>query len=162
MNAQPVAPSCPLCQGQPASAPPSGPDLENGNLVIHRGPRWRVLRALDTPAFPAFYRLVWTEHRAEFSELSHEERRDCMEAVAAIEAAMRSELHPDKINLASLGNMVPHLHWHLIARFRTDSHFPNPIWGERQREADPALAQQLAASLPRLDERLRAALAALT
>jgi diadenosine tetraphosphate (Ap4A) HIT family hydrolase len=43
-------------------------------------------------------------------------------------------LRPDKINLASLGNMVAHLHWHVIPRFADDPHFPQPIWGTRQRE----------------------------
>ena len=37
---------------------------------------------------------------------------------------------PDKVNIASFGNMVPHLHWHIIPRFEVDRHYPNPIWGE--------------------------------
>jgi diadenosine tetraphosphate (Ap4A) HIT family hydrolase len=46
-----------------------------------------------------------------------------------IERYIRKILNPDKINLACLGNMVPHLHWHIIARYKNDRHFPNPIWG---------------------------------
>jgi diadenosine tetraphosphate (Ap4A) HIT family hydrolase len=42
-------------------------------------------------------------------------------------------LQPDKINLASLGNMVPHLHWHVVPRWRDDSHFPAPIWAAAKR-----------------------------
>ena len=63
-------------------------------------------------------------------------------------------VNPDKINLASLGNMVPHLHWHVIPRFRDDRHFPEPIWGAPQRNgavhaAPPtaALARSIAAAL---------------
>jgi diadenosine tetraphosphate (Ap4A) HIT family hydrolase len=76
--------------------------------------------------------------------------------VFALEAALRELLRPDKINLASLGNMTPHLHWHVIPRFRDDPHFPNPIWGARQREscAPPvdiaALRHALAERLSRL------------
>jgi diadenosine tetraphosphate (Ap4A) HIT family hydrolase len=57
-----------------------------------------------------------------------------MEVVFATEAAVRDVVQPDKINLASLGNMVPHVHWHVIPRFADDRHFPNPIWGEVKRE----------------------------
>jgi diadenosine tetraphosphate (Ap4A) HIT family hydrolase len=61
-----------------------------------------------------------------------------MVAVFAVEAALRAVLAPHKINVASLGNMVPHVHWHVIPRFADDAHFPNPIWGERQRESNPS------------------------
>ncbi|HXD50505.1 MAG TPA: HIT domain-containing protein, partial [Burkholderiales bacterium] len=46
-----------------------------------------------------------------------------------------------KINLAAFGNMTPHLHWHVIPRNADDAHFPNPIWGERQRPAPGGLDQ---------------------
>ncbi|TNY02522.1 HIT family protein, partial [Escherichia coli] len=65
-----------------------------------------------------------------------------------------AQLRPTKVNLASLGNVVPHLHWHIIARFDTDSHYPAPVWAAAQREAalpaldlaalDAAVAQRLA------------------
>jgi diadenosine tetraphosphate (Ap4A) HIT family hydrolase len=60
-----------------------------------------------------------------------------MNAVLATERALRKALQPDKINLASLGNLVPHLHWHVIPRWRDDSHFPAPIWAAPQRTAVP-------------------------
>ena len=43
-------------------------------------------------------------------------------------------MRPDKINWAQFGNMVPHLHWHIIARYQDDSHFPESIWGVQQRK----------------------------
>jgi diadenosine tetraphosphate (Ap4A) HIT family hydrolase len=73
---------------------------------------------------------------------------------------LRAVLAPLKINLASFGNMTPHLHWHVIARFEWDSHFPQPIWGTRQRTPEPAALARLAAPLATLDERLRLALQA--
>ena len=54
--------------------------------------------------------------------------------VCAAERTLRRLLAPTKMNLASLGNVVPHVHWHVIPRFEDDPHFPQPIWGPRQRE----------------------------
>ncbi|RYF80691.1 MAG: HIT domain-containing protein, partial [Comamonadaceae bacterium] len=62
--------------------------------------------------------------------------------------ALRATLAPAKINLAALGNMVPHLHWHVIARFEGDSHFPAPVWAAAQRPRDAAMEAQVAAALP--------------
>ena len=57
-----------------------------------------------------------------------------MNIVFAVESAIREVIHPDKINLASLGNKTPHLHWHIIPRFENDKHFPNSHWGDVMRE----------------------------
>ena len=43
---------------------------------------------------------------------------------------------PDKINIASFGNYVPHVHFHIMARFKEDSYFPEPMWGKKQRDAN--------------------------
>ena len=99
----------------------------DGGVRVWRGEKLRVIRA-EEAGFPAFYRVVWNAHVAEFSDLSPAARGDCMEAVACVEQALREHLAPTKINIAALGNMVPHLHWHVIARFDWDSHFPAPVW----------------------------------
>ena len=83
--------------------------------------------------FPAYYRVIWNAHVAEFTDLAPDERAECMEVVACVERVLREQLQPTKINLASLGNMVPHLHWHVIARFDWDSRFPGPIWAPARR-----------------------------
>ena len=57
-----------------------------------------------------------------------------MRCVFKVEEALRKIFHPEKINLASLGNKTPHIHWHVIPRFKEDSHFPNSHWGEKLRE----------------------------
>jgi diadenosine tetraphosphate (Ap4A) HIT family hydrolase len=110
-----------------------------------------VIRA-DDPAFPAFYRVVWTEHAAEFSDLDAAARIEIMEVVCEIERALRSALQPTKINLASLGNVVAHLHWHVIARFESDTHFPHPVWASAVRV--PQAQQMLPISLEELDRRV--------
>ncbi len=58
-----------------------------------------------------------------------------MKVVFSVETAMREIIQPDKINLASLGNKTPHLHWHIIPRFEDDKHFPNSHWGEARNDA---------------------------
>lgn len=136
---------CPLCQ-------------EDGGLAVHREPLLRVVRVLDTPAHPAFYRVVLNRHVAEFSQLPVGERMRLMEVVAQVEALLLRELQPVKLNLASLGNVVPHLHWHVVARFADDAQFPAPIWANAVREREPAALAELAGRLPAMDRLLAQAL----
>ena len=67
-----------------------------------------------------------------------------MNAVVEVEQVLRSLLKPSKINLAALGNMVPHLHWHVIARFDWDSHYPGSVWAAPQRPEDAAKIARIA------------------
>lgn len=92
----------------------------------------RVVSAGD-PDYPGFLRVVWQEHVREVTDLAPVDRAHCLRVVFAVEQALRDTLRPDKINLASLGNQVPHLHWHVIPRFADDAHFPEPVWAARQR-----------------------------
>ena len=97
-------------------------------------------------AFPGFCRVIWQKHVAEMSELTVSERQHFHTVVYAAERAVRTVMQPDKINLASLGNVVPHLHWHVIPRWRDDSQFPAPIWAAPARPV-PMRAQPDAALL---------------
>jgi len=92
----------------------------------------------------------------EMTDLPAEEQQRLMAVVFAVESAQRETLAPHKINLASLGNQVPHLHWHVIPRFADDAQFPQPIWGTRQRETEAEVLVARQARLPAL----RAAIAA--
>jgi diadenosine tetraphosphate (Ap4A) HIT family hydrolase len=67
------------------------------------------------------------------TDLDTAARERLMRVVFAAETAVRRVMRPDKINLACFGNMVPHLHWHVIPRFADDRHFPNSVWGAAQR-----------------------------
>ncbi len=131
---------------------------ENGGALVWRGERLRVIRAQEVE-FPAFYRVVWNAHVAEFSDLTAADRVHCMEAVTLVEQALRQHLAPTKVNIAALGNMVPHLHWHVIARFDWDSHFPAPVWATAQRPSPAAQEAALRALLPALEAQLRSELA---
>ena len=70
----------------------------------------------------------------EFSECSLEEKMEIWRLLDIIEKEMLGFFKPRKINIASFGNYMPHLHWHVMARFETDSYFPEPMWGKSQRE----------------------------
>ncbi len=131
---------------------------EAGGLPVWQGAQLRVIRAQEE-GFPAFYRVIWTAHAAELSDLSEVDRNTCMAVVAAVERVLRTQLQPTKINLAALGNMVPHLHWHVIARHDWDSHFPAPVWANPLRARDLAREAQLQDALATCDAAIAQALA---
>lgn len=117
-----------------------------GGELLWQDAQCRVVLVEDRD-YPGFCRVIWTKHVKEMTDLPEAERRHLMDVVFTVESAVRQMLQPDKINLASLGNLVPHLHWHIIPRWRGDRHFPNPIWGEKQRDAQPATPERLAEGL---------------
>ena len=98
---------------------------------------------MDDPLFPGYFRVIWNKHIAEMSDLTDDERQFLEKVLLTVEKVVREQMQPDKINWAQFGNMVPHLHWHIIARYRDDSHFPESIWGLKQREVAEEKVQQL-------------------
>ena len=92
----------------------------------------RVIRVAEQD-FPGFCRVILRRHVKEMTDLPAAARERLMHVVFATEQALIQTMAPDKVNLASLGNMVAHVHWHVIPRFADDSHFPAPIWAESKR-----------------------------
>ena len=125
---------------------------QDGGRLIWRGDDCRVVR-VDEPGYSGYCRVIWNAHVREMTDLPAPARGRFMLVVFTVETALRELLRPEKINLASLGNVTPHLHWHVIARFRDDPHFPNPIWGARIRQPD-LLAQARGDLAAALSERL--------
>ncbi len=90
--------------------------------------------------FPG-YTLVFTrDHVTELFHLSREVRQELMEEVNQVAAALAQVYQPTKMNYELLGNMVPHMHWHLVPRFERDPLWPRPIWSEPHAEKE--LSQQ--------------------
>ena len=118
---------CPICSAQNAE-------------ILWQNPPLRAIAWHNEANVPAFCRVIWQAHVAEMTDLAADERAEIMNAVYRVEAAMRQVFRPAKINLASLGNVVPHLHWHVIARFDNDANFPAPIWAPAQRKAAMTVA----------------------
>ncbi len=131
--------ACPLCEA----------DSEN---VLWCDKRCRVI-LVDDPDYVGFCRVIWQAHVKEMTDLAAADQSHLFAVVLAVEARLRELMQPAKINLASLGNQVPHLHWHVIPRFVDDAHFPDPLWAARKRNAAPRdldvyrLAQGLAVKL---------------
>ena len=108
------------------------------------------------PDHPGFCRVIWDRHVQEMADLGRAERERIMRVVFAVEQALIAVLQPDKMNLASLGNAVPHIHWHVVPRFRDDPHFPNPVWGEKLRQTPRPLPADFALRMRRaLDQALK-------
>ena len=110
-------PGCELCDG------------DGGELIVRRE-KWRVVRVAgaDGAAYPGFCRVVWNEHVKELTDLTAADRQLFMDALFRLESTLRQALQPEKMNVASLGNLTPHLHWHVIPRYRGDPAFPKPVW----------------------------------
>jgi diadenosine tetraphosphate (Ap4A) HIT family hydrolase len=80
---------------------------------------------------------IFTQHPyKEMSEVPTDIKLDIFNLLDIIEKEMLTYYKPKKINIASFGNYMPHVHWHIMARFEEDSYFPEPMWGKKQRDAD--------------------------
>ncbi|MDP3609655.1 MAG: HIT family protein [Methylophilus sp.] len=115
--------SCPLCQPSPHS-------------ILWQDDFCRVVLMNDAD-YPAYCRVELIAHVKEMTDLAPQDRARTMKVVFGVETAVREVIQPDKINLASLGNKTPHMHWHVIPRFENDKHFPNSHWGEAMRNTKP-------------------------
>jgi diadenosine tetraphosphate (Ap4A) HIT family hydrolase len=122
-----------------------------GGEVLARSEKLRVV-LVDDAQYPGFCRVIWDAHVREMTDLTEPERDLFMQMVWQVEAAVREVMRPDKMNVASLGNMVPHLHWHVIPRYADDAHFPGPIWAQVQRAGNVELLASRNALLPALRE----------
>lgn len=115
--------ACPLCES-------------DGGVLVWRDDRLRVIQANEAD-YPGFCRIVWHDHVAELSDLGATDRAWLFDVLICVEQVVRAQMQCDKINLASFGNQVPHLHWHVIPRFTDDAHFPQAIWAPVQRQVEP-------------------------
>ncbi len=136
---------------------------QTGGVLLWNGSLLRVIDACD-PVYPGTTRVVLNRHVAEMTDLGEADQQRVMRAVLCVERVMRDMLGPDKVNLAALGNMVAHLHWHVIPRWRDDPHFPQAIWAALPEATRGALETQLArrnatiSGLPRFHRALTSAL----
>lgn len=126
--------NCPLCAPE-------------GEHVIVANNSFRIIR-VDDPEFPGYFRLIWQNHVKEVSDLDPRDRLVMWDALTRLEETIIEAMHPEKVNWAQFGTMVPHLHWHLIPRFPDDAAFPDSYWSPRRRKTDPkVLAEREQAAL---------------
>jgi diadenosine tetraphosphate (Ap4A) HIT family hydrolase len=105
---------------------------------------------VEDASYPGFVRVIWHDHVREMSDLADADRLALYEAVNRVELAVRAIMAPHKINVASLGNVVPHLHWHIIPRYADDAQFPAPVWAAAVRTTDESVLATRRALLPQL------------
>jgi diadenosine tetraphosphate (Ap4A) HIT family hydrolase len=139
--------ACPLC-------------TEDNNAIAFRDQLLRVV-LIDDPDLPGFVRVIVNAHAKEMTDLDPAARMRVLRAVLAVEQIQREVFAPDKINLASLGNAVPHVHWHVVPRFIDDAFYPQSIWSQRRRETPADALAARRARVPDLQKRLGEALARL-
>ncbi len=113
---------------------------EDGGEIVWSNEFARVINVND-PDHPAYCRVVLKRHVREMTDLAEAQRSELMRIVFAAEEAQRALLAPEKTNLASFGNMVAHMHWHVIPRFSADPHYPNPVWGAKTNGSVQALPE---------------------
>lgn len=135
--------SCPLCHPK-------------NERVVFSGEKFRVIRVED-PDFPGYFRVIWNDHVMEMSDLSERDRVLLWSALDRVERVMRETLKPAKINLAQFGTMVPHLHWHLIARYPDDASYPDSYWSPKSRKTDPTVLEQRLSDALSCEEKIKAA-----
>ena len=126
--------------------------------LIWRGDDCRVILVNDSD-LPGFCRVIWNRHVAEMTDLGYGEREHIMTLVFAVEEAIRHVMHPDKVNIATLGNMVPHIHWHVIPRFKDDTYFPGSAWSKRTQEVQASTIEARRKKAQELPSAIKAAIA---
>jgi diadenosine tetraphosphate (Ap4A) HIT family hydrolase len=140
MHDNPQAESCTFCTA-------------SGGQLLWSDAFARVVLVEDAD-HPAFCRVILQKHVPEMTDLDEPARMRLMRLVFEVEKALRELLRPDKMNLASLGNQVPHVHWHVIPRFADDPHFPNPVWGAKSGGRAHPLPEKFVRSLTRALEQI--------
>ncbi len=102
----------------------------DGGEILYRDATLRIVAVTgaDGETYRGFCRVIWNAHVKEMTDLTPAQRSTFMKTVFKLEAVLREQLNPEKMNIASLGNMTPHLHWHVIPRFIGDATYPKPIW----------------------------------
>jgi diadenosine tetraphosphate (Ap4A) HIT family hydrolase len=115
--------ACPMCSRWDDDADLRIVELEHSCVVLNRD-----------QYFPGYTLLFTRQHATELFHLDREVRVGLMEEVSRIAEALSGVFRPDKINYELLGNMVPHIHWHLVPRFSSEALWPRPIWAETHTE----------------------------
>lgn len=119
-----MTPSCPMCSRWDDDNDLRIAELAHSYVVLNRD-----------QFFPGYTLLFTKSHVTELFHLEPEMRTELMEEVSRVAQALYNVFRPTKINYELLGNMVPHMHWHLVPRFANEPLWPRPIWAEPHDEA---------------------------
>ena len=110
---------CPMCRRWESDTELRIAELDHSYVILNRD-----------QFFPGYTLLFSKTHVTELFHLDRRVRGELMEEVSRTAKALFNIFRPDKINYELLGNMVPHMHWHLVPRFASEKVWPRPIWAE--------------------------------
>lgn len=89
-----------------------------------------LVQLMNDSQYPWLILIPAVEDVTEIAELNEKQRKLLINEIAQVQTVLRTVFQPHKMNVAALGNMVPQLHLHVIARFREDPAWPGPVWGK--------------------------------
>ena len=115
--------TCPMCRRWEDDSDLRIVELKHSYVVLNRD-----------QFFPGYTLLFTRTHVTELFHLEQTVRSELMDEVSRVAQALHAVFQPDKINYELLGNMVPHMHWHLVPRFASEALWPRPIWAEAHTE----------------------------
>jgi diadenosine tetraphosphate (Ap4A) HIT family hydrolase len=122
------------------------PQLEADTFLVKDLPICRVL-LMDNALFPWLILVPRRAGLVELFDVPDDERMAMMEEVSYSAEKLKQHFAADKVNIASLGNQVPQLHIHVVARFKDDSAWPQPVWGKGSEKYTEAQHQTLLETL---------------
>ncbi|SFC37417.1 Diadenosine tetraphosphate (Ap4A) hydrolase [Marinospirillum celere] len=105
------------------------PRLEADSIFVGQL-RLCQLRLINDSRYPWLLLVPAHPDLVEITDLEPEDYQQLWEEVRLVSKGLQSWCQPDKLNVATLGNLVPQLHLHVIARFKTDATWPGPVWGQ--------------------------------
>ncbi|MEQ9146482.1 MAG: HIT domain-containing protein [Parvibaculaceae bacterium] len=121
--------------------------LEADTFHVADWPVCRVLLMNDC-RFPWLILVPRRKGLRDFDEVAADDKADFLGEIDRASRVLRAITSAEKLNVAALGNMVPQLHVHVVARFASDAAWPGPVWGVGEAQAyDPAEAESLIARL---------------
>jgi len=115
--------NCPMCKRWDDDADLRIVEMSHSYVILNRD-----------QYFPGYTLLFTKEHVTELFHLDRTVRAGLTEEVSRIAEALYGAFSPAKINYELLGNMVPHIHWHIVPRFASEPLWPRPIWAEAHDE----------------------------
>lgn len=119
------------------------PRLENSSTFITHLSLCQV-RLHHNAAFPWILLIPSRPHIVEIIDLSKEDQQLLLQDIAHTSQVMKTLFQADKLNVATLGNVVAQLHIHVIARYHRDPVWPNPVWNTVQEEySDEEMAERI-------------------
>ncbi|MDH5301928.1 MAG: HIT domain-containing protein [Gammaproteobacteria bacterium] len=129
------------------------PTLKRDCFVVGHFPL-SVLLLMNDSSFPWFILVPARDSVTEIYQLNREDRLQLMEESYQLSLAMQTCFQPDKLNIAAIGNMVPQLHMHHVARYKNDTCWPKPVWGNSSAKpySDSEYEFLLARFLPKVQQ----------